>query len=268
LDKCKTLDGYIKAKSEIVRGVRKGGTLILNSEDENTKKVSLSGFTGEIIYCGTSEGADYRASDIVYGKNGMSFTLNHKSRKYKMYIPGFGEHHIYNALFALAAAHVIGMNLGEAAVRLKTFENLERHLQVEDGVNASTIIDDTWSTNPTSITAAIDVLESLGNNKKKVLLLGDIAYLGKYEKKVYHDLGKLIASKKIDQLIAVGKSAKQLARQAKRYGFKGIVHNADSPALVKEYVKNLLDEETILLVKGSMMDTELMGLASSFKIQG
>ncbi|MGR3765498.1 Mur ligase family protein [Rossellomorea sp. NS-SX7] len=265
LDKCKTLDGYIKAKSEIVAGVRKDGTLILNSEDEHTKKVSLSGFTGEIIYCGTSEEADYRASDIVYGRTGMSFTLHHKDKTYAMYIPGFGKHQIYNALFALAAAHKIGLTLRKAALRMRTFKNVERHLQVEKGKKASTIIDDTWSTNPTSIEAAIDVLESLGNDRKSALLLGNIAYLGDQEKNVYYELGKLIASKKIDTLIAVGKNTKYVAEQAKKDGFKGKVYTADSPARVKKYVENLLDEKTTLLIKGSMMDTELMGLARSLK---
>lgn len=265
LDKCKTLDGYIKAKSEIVAGVRKDGTLILNSEDENTKKVSLSGFTGEIIYCGTSEGADYRASDIAYGRTGMSFTLHHKDKTYAMHIPGFGNHQIYNALFALAAAHKIGLSLRRAGLRMRTFKNIERHLQVEKGKKASTIIDDTWSTNPTSIAAAIDVLESLGNDRKNALLLGNIAYLGNQEMNVYHELGKLIASKKIDTLIAVGKNTKYVAEQAKKDGFKGKVYTADSPDRVKKYVENLLDEKTTLLIKGSMMDTELIGLARSLK---
>lgn len=267
LDKCKTLDGYIKAKSEIVSGVRKGGTLILNSEDENTKKISLTDFTGDIIYCGTSESADYRASDIVYKKNGMSFTLHHKEKTYRTYLPGFGEHQIYNALFALAAAHKIGLNLSKAVIRLRAFENLERHLQVEKGINASTIIDDTWSSNPTSVAAAIQVLETLGNNKTNALLLGDIAYLGSHVRKIYHDLGKLIASTQIDILIAVGENTKHLADQAKKYGFKGKVFTTASIALVKEYVENLLDEKTILLVKGSMMDTELIGLAKSLKMK-
>ena len=60
---------------------------------------------------------------------------------------------------------------------------------------------------------------------------------------------------------------KKLAEQAKKYGFKGKVFTADSTALVKEYVENLLDEKTILLVKGSMMDTELIGLAKSLKMK-
>lgn len=38
LDGCKNLEGYIKAKSEIVEGLSNEGTLIINADDENTKK--------------------------------------------------------------------------------------------------------------------------------------------------------------------------------------------------------------------------------------
>ena len=41
LDGCKNLEGYIRAKAEIVDGIKEDGTLILNADDENTKKVPL-----------------------------------------------------------------------------------------------------------------------------------------------------------------------------------------------------------------------------------
>src|SRR5690606_31376263 len=73
LDGCKNLEGYIQAKAEIVEGIRKGGVLILNSDDENTKKVPLHSFKGKVIYFGTDERSDFRASDIQYSTNGMNF---------------------------------------------------------------------------------------------------------------------------------------------------------------------------------------------------
>lgn len=38
LDGCGNLEGYIKAKAEILEGISEGGTLIINADDENTKK--------------------------------------------------------------------------------------------------------------------------------------------------------------------------------------------------------------------------------------
>lgn len=38
LDGCLNLEGYIKAKSEIVEGIKEDGTLIINADDANTKK--------------------------------------------------------------------------------------------------------------------------------------------------------------------------------------------------------------------------------------
>lgn len=38
LDGCKSLQGYIQAKAEIVDGIQENGTLIMNADDENSKK--------------------------------------------------------------------------------------------------------------------------------------------------------------------------------------------------------------------------------------
>ncbi|MEH7123889.1 hypothetical protein V7127_11595 [Bacillus sp. JJ1773] len=44
---------------------------------------------------------------------------------------------------ALAAVHEMGMDLQEAANRLKSFRKFDRQLQVVEGINGSTLIDDT-----------------------------------------------------------------------------------------------------------------------------
>ncbi|WP_064092777.1 Mur ligase family protein [Rossellomorea aquimaris] len=268
LDKCKTIEGYIEAKSEIVAGLRKNGTLILNKDDENTQKVSLEHFQGKVVYCGFTSEADYTAQNISYGKDGMHFTFVCQKKEYTSFVSGYGRHQIYNALFALAAIHTMGVDMEYAVDRLKTFENLERHLQIQNGVNRSILIDDTWSTNPTSLAAAIEVVEHVKKEEgkqKTALLLGDIAYLGEKEEEIHRELGSLIASKSIDELITIGKNTRELGNQAIKDGFQGAVCSVDSPQHVLEYVKSLVDDTTVLLIKGSMMDTELMNLALALK---
>ncbi len=50
LDGCGNLEGYIKAKAEILEGISEGGTLIINADDENTKKNTLAYFQRENYY--------------------------------------------------------------------------------------------------------------------------------------------------------------------------------------------------------------------------
>ncbi|MGE6260179.1 Mur ligase family protein [Heyndrickxia sporothermodurans] len=265
LDGCKNLEGYIKAKSEIVEGVKKGGTLILNADDENTKKVSLQSFKGKIIYFGTSMRSDFRASNIKFIKNGMNFSLHFKNKTYKAFIPGYGEHQVFNALAALAAVNEIGMDINEAISRLVTYQNMGRHLEFSTGIGGCTIIDDTWTNNPTSVEAALKVLDSIGKSKNVILILGDINRLGNFEKKYHREIGSMVAKRNIHTLITIGSKAEEIANQAIRDGTKANVHIFKEVNGIKEVLDPILDNQAILLIKGPMSSRSMIDFANSLK---
>ena len=140
------------------------------------------------------------------------------AREYDAFVPGYGEHQVSNALAALAAVHEMGMDLKTAISRLKTYKNMDRHLEFSNGKNGSTIIDDTWTNNPTSVEAALKVIDSMGKGKKIILILGDINRLGNFEKKYHREIGSMVANRNIHTLITIGKKAEEIAKQAKRDG--------------------------------------------------
>ena len=164
LDGCKDLDGYIKAKAEILEGIKPDGTLIINADDENTKKIPYTSFPGKVVTFGIANKADVRASKIQFVTKGMKFQVHIDKKTYQAYIPGYGEHQVYNVLAALAVINEMGMSIQKAILHLRTFEQMERHLQFSEGLNGSTIIDDTWTNNPTSVEAALKVLHALGKD--------------------------------------------------------------------------------------------------------
>ncbi|WP_255298460.1 UDP-N-acetylmuramoyl-tripeptide--D-alanyl-D-alanine ligase [Brevibacillus dissolubilis] len=266
LDGCKTLEGYIQAKGEIVKGVAPDGVLILNADDQNTKQISLADFTGKVVYIGVNDTADLRATDIRYGHGGMQFTLHLRQMKYPVFVPGFGEHQVYNALAALAAVHEIGIGISEAAKRLATFGGLQRHLEMSEGIGGSTIIDDTWTINPTSVEAALKVLDHIGQGKKVVLLLGDIKRLGDYELQYHQQIGSLVAKRKVHTLITIGTKAEEIAKQAKRDGFRGKIHAFPKVTPeIEAILEKTLDPNSLLLIKGPMSSRSMIELAERLK---
>jgi len=265
IEHCKTLEGYIQAKAEIVEGLRSDGVLILNADDENIKKISLVNFKGRVVYFGLNNTAEFQARNVKYAESGMTFTLSINNFKYDMYVPGYGEHQVYNALAALAALHQMGIGMKQAAERLKSFRNVQRHLEMSAGLNGSIIIDDTWSTNPTSIRAALQVIAAVAPNKKKVLLIGDIQQLGDYDEQIHREMGSLIAKTDISTLITVGTSAEQMAKQAQREHFKGESLSFVNIDLVEDKLKLIVDENTVLLIKGSRFNKQMMKLAENLK---
>lgn len=266
LDGCKNLEGYIRAKAEIVDGLKEDGALILNADDENTRKVPIQSFKGKIIYFGIGKESDFRASVIRFVNQGMAFHLHYNNRIYKAYIPGYGEHQVYNALAAIAAVNEMGMNIKEAIARLATYENMTRHLEFSDGIGGSTIIDDTWTNNPTSIEAALKVLDTIGKGKNVILVLGDINRLGNFEKKYHREIGSLVAKRNIHTLITIGSKAEEIAKQAIQEGSKATIHIVREVKGLKEMLEPVLDSDAILLIKGPMSSRSMIEFASSLKV--
>ncbi|MBE1553887.1 Mur ligase family protein [Sporosarcina limicola] len=265
LDGCKNLKGYICAKAEIVEGLKEDGTLILNADDVNTRKVPLDSFKGKIIYFGVDLRSDFRASHIKFANNGMDFLLHFNNTTYEAFIPGYGEHQVSNALAALAAVNEMGMDIKEAISRLATYKNMARHLEFSNGINGSTIIDDTWTNNPTSIKAALKVLDSIGKDKNIILVLGDINRLGNFEKKYHCEIGSMVAKRNIHTLITIGSKAEEIARQAIRDGSEATIHIVKEVKGLKERLDPVLNRNAIVLIKGPMSSRAMIGFANSLK---
>lgn len=244
---------YLKEKESMLLAVSKKGTMILNADDENTKKINKRIFKGEIIYIGEAEHSDFQLVNVRYHEDGMKFVLRFHGQVYFGFVPGFGKHNVYNAVFAIAAANLLGISINTSIKRLETFQPVKRHLQLHTGINGSSIIDDTWNTNPTSIQAAIEVLAELSKGKKSIAILGDIEELGQYSITEHQKVGEIVYKHKIDYLMTIGDQAKEIAVKAKELGMNSsnIFPIVSDVQLVK-LLKKLATKNTIILVKTSM----------------
>lgn len=260
LDGCGDEAGYIKAKAEIIEGLTPDGTLILNADDARTKKLPLANFKGRVVTFGIGQGM-IRASDIQYTKRGMKFKV-HADRTYQVFIQSVGEHEVYNALAVLAAVQEMGMSMQRAILRLRTFQPLAHHLQIIKGRASSTIVDDTWTTNPTSIEAALDVVQALSTGKKVIIVLGDINRLGRFERKYHQEIGRLLTKKRVDVLVTVGKKAQEIARQARIDGLQAEIFIKQAGDNLAALLLPRLDAQTLVLIKGPMSSKEMKHLVN------
>ncbi|MFX3623582.1 MAG: Mur ligase family protein [Ectobacillus sp.] len=250
---CDTPEDYMKAKTEIIEGLDPvSGTLILNADDENIRRlVDVSPFQ-RVIYFGKSERSHFRAKDIRYGNGGMNFLLEHGDKTYQAYVPGYGEHNVYNALAALAAVTAAGMDIETAINRLAAFEQVEDHLEFEDGYNGCTVINDTWNSSPLSMSAALQVLKEVSRNKTSIALLGYMPQLGEgqYAQEQYAAMGEKAVEADVDVLVVVGQEAKSIGLRALELGMeKSKVHFCETGTEVYEIIEPYLNEKATVLLK-------------------
>ena len=207
-----SVEKVAQAKSELIHGMDQNGVLILNKDDDNSKFLETKQFKGKIITVGIKSSADYRAYNVQYDENGMRFKMKLQGKEISLFIPIFGEHHVYNALNAIAVADYLGFSPMEIKAGL-IFKKPPRRLTIYNRRENITVIDDTVHSHPQGVRAAIDVLSNIGKNRK-IAIIGQMRELGELRKEEYRKVGDYIQEKGIDVLVTYGAQTEEISEQA------------------------------------------------------
>ncbi|MGD9677466.1 MAG: UDP-N-acetylmuramoyl-tripeptide--D-alanyl-D-alanine ligase [Vulcanibacillus sp.] len=257
--------GVANTKSDLIRYMKSTGLLFLNADDRNSKLLDTKEFKGKIFTVSQNSDvqATYKARNVQYAKQGMKFEAKIDNKYYDFYIPIYGKHNIYNALFAIAVAHQLGFTYQEIRKGLAKYKKPYRRLTVYPIKNKILIIDDTFSANPNAVRAAIDVMCSIGVGKK-IAVLGSMLEMGSYKYKGHKEVGKYLADKKIDYLYTYGKDALSIAEGAKESKFpKEKIKNFYSQENLTRYlISNVKSNSTVLFKASHAM--RLDRIVSSF----
>lgn len=251
LKHCKTPEAYIKAKSEILHGMKDDDILILNADDERIKTIDISR-AKNIIYFGYDKNSDFRIKSADYYRNGIKFSFYYRNQIYDGFIKGLGKHNVYNALASIAAVSSLGISIPEALKALESFNPVEHRLQLRKGPRGSTIIDDNYNNTPPALKAALEVLRDVAGNRKKIAILGYMYNLGTshYAMEQYAEMGKKAVEVGVDLLVVVGKIPMDIGRKALELGMdKDKVIFIPKGRYVRDFILPYLNENTIVLLK-------------------
>lgn len=240
-------EGILKAKLEILDGLKPGAPLVVNGDDDLLSTVSLS--DRRVITFGIeNENCDYRAVDVEQSGYSTSFTVLFDGKEQRVTIPTVGTHNVYNALSAFAAGVYLGVKPEAAANGLSKYVTSGMRQNVKE-FNGITVIEDCYNASPDSVRAAAEVLCGMKADKK-CLCFGDMLELGELSEKAHRDVGALVASKQIDCFYTYGKMAAVSAQTAVAQGAKCVKAFDDKQALANE-LKNMLSSGDAVLFKAS-----------------
>ena len=244
------IKGVAKAKSELIQGMDQQGLLILNKDDVNSKWLLTNQFKGTIKTVGIHQQADYMASRVRYQDEGMAFNVKLRNQEISVYIPILGEHHVYNALCAVAVADQLGFSPEEIKAGLQ-FKKPPRRLTLYHCRDDILLIDDTVHSHPQGVRAALDVLCEVAKGRK-IAIIGQMRELGDLREEEYRKLGAYIAQKNVDQLITYGFRTEEIGIAAQRSGLAtaNIQHFINKDAL-HAFLKGLVKKGDTILIKGA-----------------
>lgn len=249
------IEATAQAKSELVQATRHGGTALLNTDDPRVW--AMRGIADEhglsVVGFGQAPDADVRAEDVVVSAEGTSCTIVRGAERLPLRLQVLGAHHVSNALAAIAAAGVLGVQTSAAVARLETVEVAERWRMQPMGSDRVRIINDAYNASPDSMAAALRTLAQItAPGERTVAVLGAMTELGEAAGEEHDRIGLLAVRLNIQRIVVVGPEARRLYLAAVGEGSwdSEAVHLPDQDAAF-EYLKNELRDGDRVLVKSS-----------------
>lgn len=183
-----SIEGVAKAKGELFWGLAPTSTAIVNADDPLIV-AQAQGLTAKVLTFGRAQSAEVRLSHVESkGRDGLQFELHWLGVKYPVRLQFIGEHNAMNAAGAFAMGLALGYSPEACVIGLESARPHSRRLQVLDGFNGVTVIDDCYNANPSSMTAALITLKSMAGAGRSVAVLGDMLELGADEDRAHQDL--------------------------------------------------------------------------------
>lgn len=240
-----SVDAIAEEKMSLARGSR---AVWLNAEDERVMKEAES--LGQPIQTYGVDKGNVHFEGIVRGPK-LTYSGRLQLQGGEILVnSNFIARHI---LGLLALAGAVGEELGLTEEQIKRgieeYAPAAGRMQVLEGVDGSTIIDDTYNSSPKATIAAIKTLIDLPG--RHIAILGNMNELGSMTEQAHRDVGH--AAAKVDELVTIGQNAgRYMVAGAIENGLSSRrVHQCESPYQAGELVKALVKKGDVVLAKGS-----------------
>ncbi len=209
LDRHKSMEGYIKAKSRIFSYQNRDDYAVLNYEDLYIREMAKE-CPARVIYFSSQrfleEGA-FIKDGLIY------FVLDNKVMPICSIQEVFlrGQHNLENILCAVAVAAIAGAKVESIQETLKTFIGVRHRIEEVAVVNGVVYVNDSKATNPES---AIKAMQSF--NEPIVLIAG-----GRSKGSSFEEFA-LFIKEKVKGLVLVGEAREEISKAVMDAGFRNI----------------------------------------------
>src|SRR5271156_1822023 len=240
-------------------------TAVLNADDERVAQFDQVAH-GQILWfstesntngvaAGTSgQRTEFRAENIEErGIDGSAFDFVSPAGRARLELPLIGRHNAMNAVAALTAASVWGIDAADAKKVFPALVPADKRGEVVRFAAGFTVINDTYNSSPTALNALADLLAATPGYRRKILAAGEMRELGPSSPELHRECGASVAQlKNIDWIVGVAGDAAHFVEAATKAGHAPAQARffADSEEAGKFFAE-FIQPGDLLLLKGS-----------------
>jgi Alr-MurF fusion protein len=210
-----------------------------------------------LITWGNNEDATLHINTIQIQPYNTVIKAQYKNRKISISIPFTNDAAIKNAVTCWCVLLHLQINDEQISERMMQLKPVEMRLELKQGINNCSVINDSYSADITSLSIALDFLQQQQQHNKRTVIISDILQSGKSSESLYTDIASILQQKKINRLIGIGTEMFKWQECFTSIEEKTFFKSTDE--FVKHFPSLHFHNETILLKGARVFEFEEIG---------
>lgn len=208
------LENIAQGESEVFSYLQPSGIAVLPRDDAYfeflkarvPKEIELKTF-------GFSKESSCSIQNYTTSQTGAQFSLDFKDEKFKhlkkfdFKIPVMGKINVVNACASITACISLNVPVDSIQQSLQNFIAPEMRFQKIDLKDRTTLVNDCYNSNPSSLKASLASFVESFKDKKKYAVLGDMLELGKISEEEHYKIGKFLTELNFEKILLYGKES-------------------------------------------------------------
>ena len=187
-------------------------------------------------------------SSITKGDNSTTIAYLYLGLQGQYTIPFTDDASVENSIHCLAVCLYLIVPMESIAQRMALLEPVAMRLEVKEGKNGCTLINDSYNSDLASLDIALDFMARRPEReeRQRVLILSDLLQTGKSSRSLYRKVATLVESRGIDRIIGIGP---EISASATRFTIPASFYDSTEDFLQSDELHTL--RRSLVLVKGS-----------------
>jgi Alr-MurF fusion protein len=188
--------------------------------------------------------------------NKTTITASYQQQEINIEIPFTDNASVENAIHCWCVLLHLQVPQLEITQQMQQLGPVAMRLELKKGINNCSIINDSYSSDLSSFTIALDFLSQQQQHGKRTVILSDILQSGRSEKDLYAEVAHLLQQRHVNRLIGIGERITHHQAVFQSAGIPDLAFYSSVDAFIKELPHIHFKDETILLKGARIFELE------------
>ena len=210
--------------------------------------------------------ATLRVSQIntVNGKTNISAL--YKGKEISITIPFSDDASVENAIHCWCVMLMMGIGHKDIKARMATLQQVSMRLELRHGINDSTVINDAYNSDLTSLQSALNYLEQQKQHAQHTVILSDMLQIGRRDLDLYDEVAASVSRRGIQRFIGIGPALYKNKAAFRKYKKLRSIFFKSTEDFLKNFHLLTFNKEAILLKGARVFAFEKIGLLLEQKV--